>query len=134
MLNVPAPVIVLIAVLAIVHVLRSFLARDAMVDFLFRFAFVPARYGNSDFYPGGAGAEFWSVLSYAFLHADLVHLSINVLWMASFGSALAMRFGGIRFFALFALGSMAGAGARVFLYSTIVYSSVLEIVTPVHSF
>jgi membrane associated rhomboid family serine protease len=106
---VPAPVAFLIALLAIVHVLRSLLGRDAMFDVLYRFAFIPARYSNSDFYPGGTGAEIWSVLSYAFLHADLVHLTINVLWMASFGSALAQRIGAARFFILFMLGSIAGA-------------------------
>ena len=112
--NVPTPVAFLIALLVIVHVARSFLGRDAMIDVLYRFAFIPARYGNSDFYPGGSGADFWSVLSYAFLHADLVHLTINVLWMASFGSALAQRIGGVRFFTLFALGSMAGAGLHFY--------------------
>jgi membrane associated rhomboid family serine protease len=111
-LNVPAPVISLVAVFALIHAWRSMLGRDAAFEFLFRYAFIPARYGQAEAYPGGAGAEIWTVLSYAFLHGDLVHLSINVLWMVSFGSALAVRFGAVRFFVLFVLGSIAGAGAH----------------------
>lgn len=111
-LNVPAPVLWLVAVLAVVHVYRSLLRGGSAFEFMYRYAFIPLRYGQSSAFPGGAGAEIWSPFSYSLLHADLVHLAINVLWMASFGSALAIRFGAGRFFLMFALGSIAGAAAH----------------------
>jgi len=110
--NIPPPVTLLIALLVAIHILRSFLGRQATFEFLYRFAFVPARLGHGEAYPGGSGAEIWTFLTYAFLHGDFVHLIVNILWMASFGSALAIRFGPARFYALFVLGCIAGALAH----------------------
>lgn len=111
-LNVPGPVLWLVAVLAVIHVYQGLIGGGAEFEFVYRYAFVPLRYGNSAAFPGGVGAEIWSPFSYAMLHADLPHLLINALWMASFGSALAIRFGAVRFFAMFAIGSVAGAAAH----------------------
>ncbi len=56
--------------------------------------------------------SFWSPVTYAFLHADWVHLLVNMVWMASFGAALARRFGSARFLALSLISAVAGAGAH----------------------
>ena len=64
---------------------------------LLAFAFIPARYGElGALLPGGVAARFWTPVTYAFLHADCVHLVVNLVWMASFGGALARRFGSVR--------------------------------------
>ena len=39
-------------------------------------------------------------MTYSLLHANLSHIGFNVLWLLPFGSALARRFGAIRFFAV----------------------------------
>ena len=68
---------------------------------LLAFAFIPARYGDvGAVIPGGEAARVWSPVTYAFLHADWVHLLVNMIWMASFGGPLARRFGAARFLLL----------------------------------
>ena len=100
--NVPMIVLMTIAVLVLVHVARAFLLTDDEdVEFLLTFAFIPARYGTSlqlgGPLPGGFGAELWTFFSYAFIHADLTHLGLNLAWLLPFGTALARRFGAWRY-------------------------------------
>ena len=37
--------------------------------------------------PGGFGAQIWTFFTYALLHADLMHLGFNAVWLLAFGSA-----------------------------------------------
>jgi membrane associated rhomboid family serine protease len=102
MFNVPWVVIATVAVLVFVHLLRSFALTDEQdVLFLLTFAFIPARYGNdlaaSGAFPGGFAADLWTFFSYAFIHADLTHLGLNLAWLVPFGTALARRFGAWRY-------------------------------------
>jgi membrane associated rhomboid family serine protease len=55
------------------------------------------------------GAKWWSFVTYALLHANWMHLAINVFFMLAFGSFLARRLGTVRFLALSAAGAAAGA-------------------------
>ena len=112
--NMPPVVIATVLVLVLVHVVRSWVLTDEQdVLFLLTFAFIPARYGTdlavSGQLPGGFGAELWTFFSYAFIHADLMHLGLNLAWLAPFGTALARRFGAWRY-CLFML-VMAAVGA-----------------------
>jgi membrane associated rhomboid family serine protease len=112
-INLPPVVVWLAAAFAAIHLLRHFLppARDEWV--LLAFAFIPDRYGVfGDFLPGGAAARFWSPVTYAFLHGDVVHLSVNLVWMAIFGGALARRFGPVRFLLLALMSAVAGAALQ----------------------
>jgi membrane associated rhomboid family serine protease len=118
MLNVPTVVVATLAALALVHALRIFvLSNEADVEFLFAFAFIPARYEWSVFaggsFPGGRGAEFWTFVTYALIHADLMHLGFNAAWLLPFGSALARRFGNVRFLVFLAVAAAAGAVAHL---------------------
>jgi membrane associated rhomboid family serine protease len=80
------------------------------------FGFIPKRYDstllNVDF-PGGDGAKVWSFVTYSLLHANLSHIGFNVLWLLPFGSALARRFGAVRFFLFMAVTAVAGALAHL---------------------
>ena len=80
------------------------------------FGFIPKRYDSTllaiDF-PGGAGAKVWTFVTYSLLHANLSHIGFNVLWLLPFGSALARRFGAIRFFVFMAVTAAAGALAHL---------------------
>jgi len=111
--NVPPVVIATVAVLVIVHALRMFvLSESEDLQFLLTFAFIPARYDThlaGGLLPGGFGADLWTFFTYAFLHADLLHIGLNLAWLVPFGSALARRFGTWRY-ALFML-VVAAAGA-----------------------
>ena len=115
--NVPGVVVFLLTVLVLVHAARDFLLSERQdLQFILTFAFIPARYGSSLLgaaFPGGGGAEIWTFLTYAFIHGDWMHLSINAVWLLAFGSALARRFGAARFLAFFAVTAIAGALAHL---------------------
>ena len=115
--NVPFVIVAVLVVLALVHFVRTTLLSDQQdIEFLLTFAFIPARYGSSalaDALPGGAGAEYWSFITYSLIHADWVHFGVNAIWLLPFGSAVARRFGTVRFLAFFAVTSAAGAALHL---------------------
>jgi membrane associated rhomboid family serine protease len=134
--NIPFVVLALILVLVGIHALRELLPVELDADILTHFAFVPGRFAYA-FDPdriaavldaakaaGNANAEvdrlflgngqplWWTTITYAFLHANWVHVGFNCLWLVAFGAAVARRFGSWRFL-LFCLGSaLAGALAH----------------------
>jgi membrane associated rhomboid family serine protease len=115
-LNLPAAVTALIAVLVGIHLVRALLPVEWDNWVLATFAFVPVRYDRtllSEAFPGGAAGKVWSFVSYALLHANAAHIIFNTLWLLPFGSALARRFGAWRFY-LFLMVT-AGAGALAHL-------------------
>lgn len=117
-INLPPAVLWLAIAFICVHAVRYLLSESADNYVLLAFAFLPERYGEvARLLPGGLAARFWSPVTYAFLHADILHLLVNVVWMASFGSALARRFGSARFLLLALLSAVAGAGAH-YLFHT----------------
>jgi membrane associated rhomboid family serine protease len=115
--NVPLAVIATAAALVLVHVLRMAALTDEQdVRFLLTFSFIPARYGGDIVeatLPGGFGADLWTFLTYAFIHADLMHLGLNLAWLLPFGTALARRFGTWRYVMFMLAMSVAGALAHL---------------------
>ena len=118
--NVPAVVVTIIVGLVLVHVGRTVLLtwiEDQ--QFLYEFAFIPARYAPallSAPYPGGLAADVWTFVTYAFIHGDTVHLTFNAIWLLPFGSAVARRFGAGRFLLFFAVTAAAGAAMHLAVY------------------
>jgi membrane associated rhomboid family serine protease len=116
--NLPPVVVWLTLALIGVHLLRMFLSPYAEEWLLLAFAFIPARYGPlGEGLPGGWGADIWSPVTHAFLHANWLHFGVNAIWMASFGSALARRFRAARFLILSAVAAAAGAGFHYLSYA-----------------
>lgn len=120
-LNVPAVIVLTLAVLAIVHVVRVYvLTRAEDVALLLRFAFIPARYEPSlipgGAFPGGTAADVWTFVTYGLLHADIAHLGFNAIWLLAFGTPVARRFGPLRFLAFMAATAVAGALAHLFTH------------------
>jgi len=115
--NVPPVVIATVALLVFIHLLRTFVLSDAQdVTVLLTFAFIPARYGthlHGYVFPGGLGADIWTFFTYAFLHADLLHIGLNLAWLLPFGTALARRFGAARYVAFMLTMAAAGAFAHL---------------------
>jgi membrane associated rhomboid family serine protease len=109
--NAPTVVVALLAVLALVHLLRVLLPAEVTEWFTLALAFVPLRYADdlSGDVPGGILAAVFSPLTHALLHGDVVHLAINGAWLLAFGSALARRVGAARFLVLFSASAVAGA-------------------------
>ena len=114
-LTLPGALTAYIALIAVVH-LRVLLPPELENWTIDVFGFIPKRYDstllNIDF-PGGAGARVWTFVSYSLLHANLTHLAFNVLWLLPFGSALARRFGAVRFYVFMAVTAAAGALAHL---------------------
>ena len=116
--NIPPVIIAVLALLALVHGVRTLLLSDDQnVEFLLSFAFIPTRYDSSvvlgGALPGGFGAEVWTFVSYSLIHADWTHFGVNAVWLLPFGSAVARRFGALRFLAFFAVTAAAGAGLHL---------------------
>lgn len=117
-LNVPAVVAATIGAMVIIHLVRVFVLtseQDFMV--LLEFAFIPERYVvAADSFPGGWGANIWTFVTHAFLHGGALHLGVNMAWLLPFGTAVARRFGPVRFLVFFAVTSAAGAAAHLFTH------------------
>jgi membrane associated rhomboid family serine protease len=115
-LTLPGALTAYVALLAVIHAVRMLLPFDVDDDVIQMFGFIPKRYDStllSITFPGGAGAKVWSFVTYSLLHANLSHIGFNVLWLLAFGSALARRFGAIRFFVFMAVTAVAGALAHL---------------------
>jgi membrane associated rhomboid family serine protease len=93
--NIAPVVVALIAACVGVHLIRvHVLSEAADIELLVRAAFIPARYSGDytlDLY------AFLSPVTYSLLHGDYLHLSINMVWLAAFGSPFANRIGAWRF-------------------------------------
>jgi membrane associated rhomboid family serine protease len=112
--NLPAVVTALIAICVGVHVLRVY-ALDQIQDLelLVRFAFIPVRYSGQyaiDIY------AWVSPITYSFLHGDVVHLAVNMIWLAAFGSPLANRIGAWRFCLFWGATVLAAVGLHYVLH------------------
>ncbi len=119
--NLPAVVTGLIALLIAIHAGRVFiLTSDADLNVILDFAFIPIRETHPEAYSDlaaiGNGARVWTLLTYAFLHADWGHVLINSVWLAAFGTPLARRFGAIRFLTYSAVGAVAGVAVHLAIY------------------
>lgn len=115
--NIPRIVVWCLAILVGVHVLRVFLLTPGADTWVvLTFAFIPARYGGpyaAAGWPGGFLADVWTFVTYGFLHGDITHLTLNCIWLAAFGSAVARRVGAERFLILVVVATIAGALAHL---------------------
>ena len=109
------PLTAYVVLLAVIH-LRVLLPPELENWTIDVFGFIPKRYDSRCWtieFPGGAGAKVWTFVTYSLLHANLTHIAFNVLWLLPFGSALARRFGAVRFFVFLAVTAAAGALAHL---------------------
>jgi membrane associated rhomboid family serine protease len=131
--NVPAVVLGLIAVLVAIEALLGAVSPLTQFKILAHFAFVPGRFTFA-FDPGPVNAAFdaaasssenaaqlatfflgdgrplwWTPLTYALLHGGWTHVGVNCLWLVAFGSAVARRFGTVRFLLFCAAAAVGGA-------------------------
>jgi membrane associated rhomboid family serine protease len=118
--NVAPAVLGLAGAFLLIHLVRTLVLSPEADDWVvIAFSFIPLRETAEvplAGVPGGDGARYWSVLTYAFLHGDWTHVLLNVLWMVAFGSPLAWRFGTIRFLIFSAIGAIAGALVHLVFY------------------
>ena len=109
-LNVPRVVVLAAAVMIGAQIVQNLLPDEESVQFLLALAFIPARYsGAAAELPGGYFTAVTSFVTYMFLHGGWMHLVVNLLWMAAFGSPLAKRLGDRKLLGFSGLCGIAGA-------------------------
>jgi membrane associated rhomboid family serine protease len=140
--NVPPVIVAAIATLLAIHGAREYALSEEQDGWLLAHAaFVPGRFtywydpgavadyfgtlvgprGQAledigRFFLGDGKPQWWTALTYAGLHADWVHVGVNCLWLAAFGTPVARRFGPMRSLVLFAATAVAGAAAHYVLH------------------
>ena len=102
LLRSPGIVNLFILVFAAIHVASSFMDDATYTWFLENFAMVPEHLAVP---VSLLAIDLWlppklTLVTYAFLHGDYVHLSFNIMWFLIFGTAVARRVGNARFVAL----------------------------------
>ena len=114
-INLPPVVWGLLVVLSAIHGALYLAGPNWVITAQSLFAFNPARFGTAPFYQV-PGSKWWSFLTYGFLHGDWIHLAANSLWLAIFGKPVATRLGAMRFLALVAIATIAGAVASLVVH------------------
>jgi membrane associated rhomboid family serine protease len=109
----PGVVLTLIGLFVAVHIAVLLAGENWQVWSLYAFSFIPARISGNEPFPAIYGSQVWSFLTYAFLHADWMHLFFNSLWFLVFGSVVARRLGSLKFILLSSLAAIAGAVATL---------------------
>jgi len=79
-------------------------------------AFIDRLFGNGVFYnmfelstQSLASGKVWTLLTYSFLHANLLHITLNMLGLYFMGTPLAKWIGAKKFLALYIFGALLGA-------------------------
>jgi len=117
LLNVPASVTWVAALLVAVQVVRGFLPDELDPTFLLTLAFIPARYSGAALdLPGGYVTAVTSFVTYMIVHSGWLHLAVNLLWMLAFGSAVARRMSGSDFLLFSIACGIAGALTHLALH------------------
>lgn len=113
--NLPFSILVLAGLCIAIHAAGVWLVdADTYRSILVNFAFFPIRY-DFDYLT----ADFASVVSpvtYSFLHGDWLHLGINMVWLAAFGTPLAWRIGFVRTVVLWVITAIGAAALHLVLY------------------
>ena len=109
----PKVVLILIAILVGVHVVFMLAGEDWQVWSLYAFSFIPARISGGAPFPAIWGSQVWSFVTYGLLHADMMHLFFNSLWLLVFGSVVARRLGPLKFLVLACVSTIMGAVATL---------------------
>ncbi len=141
-LNLPSVVLAVIGLLGFVYLLQWGLGPEREAELVTGLAFVPARVSIAlgfaslqevisaaraaatatdwpmardaiRFFVWEQGPSWHSFVTHAALHGGPLHLAMNCLWLAVFGSPLARRLGAGRFMLLLVLGAAAGALAHL---------------------
>ncbi|MGE0237970.1 MAG: rhomboid family intramembrane serine protease [Parvibaculaceae bacterium] len=116
MVNAPPVVLAVIVVLIGIHALIQFGGQDWTIWSLYAFALIPARFDGSDGTAMMAGSQYWSLITYGFLHDGWLHVLLNSLWLLIFGTPVARQFGALRFLAIALIATLGGALAMLAVY------------------
>ena len=140
-INMPTSLLVAIALLVAIHAVRVWLDEAEDVRLLLAFSFIPAPWsmalgyaspddlvrateqagGDPDAqelraalarYVAQQGAGAWTWLTYSALHGSWMHVGLNGVWLAAFGTSVVRRAGALRASCLAAAAAIGGAAAQ----------------------
>lgn len=93
--NLPPVVLAIVGICVALFLLQAYvLTPDQNLDLIRYGAFIPV------IYTGRYGFDVWAFTSpftYTLLHGGFLHVAVNMVWLATFGSPLANRLGAVRF-------------------------------------
>ena len=111
--NVPTVVLLTIGLLVVVHMGLWVLGRDWQVWSLYALSFIPSRFGGPEMPAFPQGAQYWTFVTSALLHADAFHLASNCFWLLVFSTPIARRWGALRYLIFCILAATAGSAAML---------------------
>lgn len=112
--NAPRIILVLCGSIIGIHILRYLLPVQIDREIFFYGSIIPARYWGDQ---SASVAELLGpFISYNFLHADIVHVGFNAIWLLALGTPVARRLSAGKFLGLAGLCGMAGALVHVVMY------------------
>lgn len=116
-LNLPRAVTLAAGAMIAMQIVLSVLPLATGLNVFLSLAMIPARYtGAAADLPGGSIAAVTSFVTYMLVHGGWMHLTVNVLWMLAFGTAVARRVSMAGFFQFSILCGIAGALTHLVLH------------------
>lgn len=116
LVNAPPVVIITIGVLIGIEILLSLGGENWINWALNAFALIPARLAGGARTEMIPGSQYWSLITYAFLHDGWMHVLLNSVWFLIFGTPVARQFGTLRFLLIALVATLGGALAMVAVY------------------
>jgi len=102
-LNAPNAVRWIVGIALVVHLVLSLMPVGLSDQVLETFAFIPARYEMPTRGPADLFSMIVSPVGHLFLHADWMHVIVNMAFLLAFGSAVGRRMGALQFVILYLL-------------------------------
>lgn len=113
-INLPPITLGLIVFMLVLHGLRQFLSDQLDDSLVFTFSVIPARFTGA--VPSDLESLILAPFTHMVLHADWLHVGVNVATLAAFGSPVERLLGTWRYLLLFVLAGLAGAALHVAFY------------------
>jgi len=117
MFNMPPIVTWVVGAIVLAHVARMVVSDEAEYFLFEKLAYIPARFSAAGGLSHDWVATVLSPVGYTLLHADFMHLFMNMAFLMAFGSVVARRMAEGWFLLLFAVTAAAGAFFVQFLSS-----------------
>lgn len=112
-INLPPFTLALIAANVLAFGATRMLGGDMVWRAIDTFGFVPARYGGG---MSDGFAAIYTPITYQFLHGDWVHLAVNMVSLAAFGTGIERRIGGPSMMSVYLLCGLLAAAAHFAIY------------------
>ncbi len=118
--NAPSVVMWIMGLTIGAHFMRLLLSDQAEFWLFHKLAYIPARYLDASLFNLDPVAGIISPLGYTLLHADFLHLFMNMGFLLAFGSVIARRMNVVSFLAIYGISALVGAFTVQFVEPTAV--------------